>query len=68
MAIELVCPACGYQGRVPNEYLGRKVRCRQCNSYFPAVPASESRSDMADTVFNEDEKKAEKGKDTKKSK
>jgi hypothetical protein len=33
-----VCPHCGKQGRVPDKYIGRKVRCPQCQETFAVEP------------------------------
>ena len=39
MAMTVTCPDCGTDfTNVPDSFTGRKVRCRQCGSSFPARP------------------------------
>ena len=37
MPVEIGCPSCHSKLRVPEELLGRKVRCPQCRQAFQAV-------------------------------
>src|SRR5262249_5928022 len=50
------CPDCGFSGRVPDKFLGRPVKCRQCGTMFPVggppkpaepEPAAPTRSEQA---------------------
>src|SRR5579871_485345 len=41
MPVEAVCPACGATFRLKDEYVGKKVRCKECGHPF-AVAAQES--------------------------
>jgi hypothetical protein len=34
MAIVAECPKCGFKGNVPDQFKGKKVKCRQCASMF----------------------------------
>lgn len=52
MAITIVCPSCGFKGRVPNHYEGMRIKCRQCQNAFVATAPSEE--DQA-TAFLSDE-------------
>jgi predicted Zn finger-like uncharacterized protein len=40
MALIIFCPSCQAQLHLPEEYLGRKVRCASCNSMFEGPPAA----------------------------
>jgi LITAF-like zinc ribbon domain len=31
------CPQCGNPGKVPNEFLGKKIKCRHCGNQFQAI-------------------------------
>ena len=34
MPLRVKCPACGYEGKAPREYLGHSVTCRKCGAAF----------------------------------
>ena len=42
MPIQVNCPSCGQSLRVPDELLGRNVRCPQCQTTFEAAGAAET--------------------------
>src|SRR5437764_851186 len=37
MAISLTCPKCGKGLRVKDEWAGKKIKCPQCGTTFPAT-------------------------------
>lgn len=37
MALPAECPICGRTGQVPPTYLGRRVRCPRCSSFFTVL-------------------------------
>ena len=59
------CPSCGKKLKVPDEYLGKKVRCSDCNGTFvsgkppskapPKAPVRVEEDDVADDVNDDDE-------------
>jgi hypothetical protein len=38
MAIEIICPGCQKVGQVPDQFAGRQLKCRVCETRFP-VPS-----------------------------
>jgi len=34
MAITAECPECGFKGNIPDQFKGKKVKCRQCQKLF----------------------------------
>jgi serine/threonine protein kinase len=32
--VDANCPQCGYKGRVPEKFVGRKLKCRKCTALF----------------------------------
>jgi hypothetical protein len=40
MSLTAECPTCARTGDVPDIYRGRRVRCRQCGTFFIVAPAS----------------------------
>lgn len=34
MPITAECPKCGFKGSVPDQFKGKKVKCRQCSNFF----------------------------------
>jgi S1-C subfamily serine protease len=34
IVVETACPSCGFQGHVPEKFLGKKVKCRKCSNFF----------------------------------
>jgi hypothetical protein len=53
MAIIILCPSCQAQLHLPEEYVGRKVRCASCNSMFDGPPPSlVNRPAAADPVID----------------
>lgn len=38
MPVSFVCPQCNFQGNVPEEFQGKKIRCKKCGT-TSAVPA-----------------------------
>ncbi len=50
MPIRVTCPACGFSGKAPHQFLGRSVKCRQCGARFSIAPTAAKRKDEEDTV------------------
>jgi hypothetical protein len=42
MSLTAECPTCARTGDVPDTYRGRRVRCRQCGTFFTVAPAAAS--------------------------
>src|SRR5271167_2093696 len=40
MATVTTCPKCAEKLRLPDEFLGKKVRCAQCSTVFEAVDSA----------------------------
>jgi hypothetical protein len=36
---QILCPCCGFEGHIPNSYLGKKIRCRLCGTVFTSAKA-----------------------------
>jgi hypothetical protein len=34
----IACPSCGHQGKVPDQLLGKKIKCQICGTSFQAAP------------------------------
>src|SRR4051812_34402823 len=41
MPLYVNCPACGHRLAVPEEYLGKQVRCPSCKHVFKAYPSED---------------------------
>ena len=44
MPVTARCPSCGLSGRVNDEFIGRKVRCKNCGQPFPVAATASSPS------------------------
>ena len=47
--VSIACPSCGSQGKVPDQILGKKIKCQVCGVSFQADPAK-AEAPRGDTI------------------
>ncbi len=52
--IEITCPNCGREGRVPESFAGRKTKCPSCNAAID-IPDPHAALDLAEEEEEEDD-------------